>query len=140
MKQYKLIIQASDEGTPSLSSTAVVILNIVDANNHPPTFKDTKVRIIIIIIITIKFLSIVMSSAEDGKYVLAVQYEGEVMEMTTNDNVLRVSVEDKDTPQTPGWRAEYYFISGNEEGNYHIETDPETNDGILSVVKVFYFL
>lgn len=42
---------------------------------------------------------------------------------------------DKDTPNSPAWRAKY-TIHGDEGGHFKIETDPETNDGILTVVKV----
>ncbi|XP_062315220.1 cadherin-like protein 26 isoform X1 [Osmerus eperlanus] len=62
-------------------------------------------------------------------------YHGEVMEMETNKVILRLGVTDADTPNTPGWRAKYFFLKGNEEGNYKIETDPKTNEGILTVIK-----
>lgn len=67
-----------------------------------------------------------------------VQYQGEIPEMVTRENVLRLAIEDKDTPNTPGWRAKYFIIKGNEENNYKIETDPDTNEGVLSVVKVIF--
>lgn len=125
-----MIIQAKDHGIPSLSSTAVVTLDILDANSHPPTFKAKEVRVIIIV----SFILLIYDVKDEN--VLPVQYNGEVKEMVLSDEVLRVAVEDKDTPNTPGWRAKYFFIKGNEDGNYAIKTDPETNEGILSVIKV----
>ncbi|XP_077430635.1 cadherin-like protein 26 isoform X2 [Vanacampus margaritifer] len=103
-KTYEIKLEAKDHGKPSLSSTAVVTLNIIDTNSHPPTFKAKKLQ-------------------------------GEIPEMVTRENVLRLAVEDKDTPKTPGWRAKYFIVKGNEENNYKIETDPDTNEGVLSVIK-----
>ncbi|MGH0141308.1 UNVERIFIED_CONTAM: hypothetical protein FKN15_073695 [Acipenser sinensis] len=63
------------------------------------------------------------------------EFTGNVKEQQVGVPVLRVSVEDKDTPNTPAWRAKYTVTKGNEDGNYKIETDPQTNDGILTVIK-----
>ncbi|KAJ8016235.1 hypothetical protein DPEC_G00005100 [Dallia pectoralis] len=62
-------------------------------------------------------------------------YSAEIKEMELNKEILRVSVTDADTPNTPAWRAVYSIVKGNEEGNYKIVTDPKTNQGVLSVIK-----
>uniref|UniRef100_A0A3B4C1P3 Cadherin domain-containing protein n=1 Tax=Pygocentrus nattereri TaxID=42514 RepID=A0A3B4C1P3_PYGNA len=58
-----------------------------------------------------------------------------VFTMETNKEILRLSVEDKDTPNTQASKAVYKILKGNEDGNYKIETDPKTNEGVLTVIK-----
>lgn len=53
------------------------------------------------------------------------------------DNALvgRVQAEDKDTRGTAAWRVKYQ-IHGDPDNKFQIETDNETNDGLLYVKKV----
>lgn len=103
-KEYKVCVEAKDEGTPALSSTATVFLDITDSNTHLPQFTAAK-------------------------------YNTEVMEMESNKEILRIGVTDEDTPNTPASRAVFKILKGNEEGNYKIDTDPQTNEGVLYVIK-----
>ncbi|XP_058484743.1 cadherin-15 isoform X2 [Solea solea] len=50
----------------------------------------------------------------------------------------RVNASDRDDRGTGNWEARY-FISNDPEGNFAIATDPETNQGVLSVVKPLDF-
>ncbi|AWP03303.1 putative cadherin-like protein 26 [Scophthalmus maximus] len=61
-----------------------------------------------------------------------------VKEETTGSSPLRLHVTDGDTPSSPAWRARY-TIHGDEGGHFAIETDPDSNDGILTVVKPLNF-
>ncbi|XP_062248311.1 cadherin-like protein 26 [Platichthys flesus] len=63
------------------------------------------------------------------------KFYGEVFESQLKKNVLRVEVEDKDTRNTPGWRAKYFLVDKKEEEFFQIETDPKTNEGILHFIK-----
>ncbi|XP_009325148.1 PREDICTED: cadherin-like protein 26 [Pygoscelis adeliae] len=101
---FKLLIKASDHGTPQLSSTATVNVAVEDANNHFPVFTSDN-------------------------------YQLQVSAGQEHPAVLRLQVEDKDSPNTPAWRAKYRITKGNEKEQFTIETDPDTNEGILSVIE-----
>lgn len=49
----------------------------------------------------------------------------------------RLQVKDEDTKGTKGWNA-IYEIHGDKNNNFKIRTDPQTNEGLLYVNKVFF--
>lgn len=48
----------------------------------------------------------------------------------------RLEVEDRDLPGSPNWVAKFTILEGDPDGQFKIYTDPRTNEGVLSVVKV----
>lgn len=50
--------------------------------------------------------------------------------------ILRIPVEDRDLARTPNWNAIFSITKGNENENFRIETDAETNNGLLYISKV----
>ncbi|XP_034400112.1 protocadherin alpha-8-like [Cyclopterus lumpus] len=44
ISHYKIIIKASDEGTPPLSATSVVIIQVSDVNDNKPRFSETAIN------------------------------------------------------------------------------------------------
>uniref|UniRef100_A0A8C2VNY3 Cadherin domain-containing protein n=1 Tax=Chinchilla lanigera TaxID=34839 RepID=A0A8C2VNY3_CHILA len=63
-------------------------------------------------------------------------YEGTVEENQVNVEVMRIKVTDADEVGSDNWLANFTFASGNEGGYFHIETDAQTNEGIVTLVKV----
>ncbi|XP_028302574.1 cadherin-like protein 26 isoform X2 [Gouania willdenowi] len=61
-----------------------------------------------------------------------------VKEGETGSSPLRLHVTDEDTPNTAAWRTKY-TIHGDEGQHFKIETDPRTNDGVLTVIKPLDF-
>ncbi|XP_054482774.1 desmocollin 2-like protein [Anoplopoma fimbria] len=49
--------------------------------------------------------------------------------------ILRIPVKDKDLINTPNWISQFIITKGNENGNFRMATDPETNDGLLYIAK-----
>lgn len=50
--------------------------------------------------------------------------------------VVNLTVDDRDDPATGAWRAIYSIINGDPNHNFAIHTNPDNNEGMLSVVKV----
>ncbi|XP_041102024.1 desmocollin-3-like [Polyodon spathula] len=67
----------------------------------------------------------------------AKKYEAKVEENKKDVLILRIPVDDKDLVNTSNWKAKFVIKKGNENGNFRIETDPVTNEGLLYVIKPF---
>lgn len=66
---------------------------------------------------------------------LEIQGSGKVKEREVGTSPLRLQVTDSDAPHTPAWRVKY-TVHGAAADHFQVETDGESNDGILTVVKV----
>lgn len=64
------------------------------------------------------------------------QFYGEVPENRVDVIVANLTVTDKDQPHTPAWNAAYRISGGDPTGRFAILTDPNSNDGLVTVVKV----
>ncbi|XP_059190265.1 cadherin-13 [Centropristis striata] len=61
-------------------------------------------------------------------------FEAQVDEGSTGV-VVNLTVDDRDDPDTGAWRAIYSIISGDPTLSFEIQTNPDNNEGMLSVVK-----
>uniref|UniRef100_A0A9W3HJF4 Cadherin-like protein 26 n=1 Tax=Camelus bactrianus TaxID=9837 RepID=A0A9W3HJF4_CAMBA len=66
---------------------------------------------------------------------LGSHYNIQVSEGQVSQGVLRLRVQDGDSPFTSAWKVKFNISKGDEEGHFDILTDPETNEGILNVIK-----
>ncbi|KAJ0011585.1 hypothetical protein NQD34_012560 [Periophthalmus magnuspinnatus] len=62
-----------------------------------------------------------------------------VQENTAEKLILRIPVEDKDLVNTDNWFSKFVITKGNENGNFRVDVDPKTNEGLLYVVKPLDF-
>ncbi|MEJ1279206.1 cadherin-like 26 [Cricetulus griseus] len=62
-------------------------------------------------------------------------YRIQISEGQVEWGVLYLPVQDQDSPFTAAWRTQFHILGGNEEEHFDIMTDPETNQGVLNVIK-----
>ncbi|XP_019963162.2 desmocollin 2-like protein isoform X1 [Paralichthys olivaceus] len=62
-------------------------------------------------------------------------YEANVKENEKEKLILRIPVEDKDLVNTENWISKFIITKGNENGNFRVDRDPKTNEGLLYVAK-----
>ncbi|XDV26358.1 hypothetical protein PO909_030102, partial [Leuciscus waleckii] len=60
---------------------------------------------------------------------------GEVPENQVNINVLKLTVTDKDQPNTGAWSTIYRITAGDPAAHFSAHTDPVSNEGLLTVIK-----
>uniref|UniRef100_A0A3B4F8X0 Si:ch73-74h11.1 n=1 Tax=Pundamilia nyererei TaxID=303518 RepID=A0A3B4F8X0_9CICH len=65
------------------------------------------------------------------------EYSGSVDENVENVVVMKIKALDKDQQYTDNWLTRFTISKGNEDNLFSIETDKETNEGILKLIKVF---
>ncbi|XP_028814636.1 cadherin-13 isoform X1 [Denticeps clupeoides] len=49
--------------------------------------------------------------------------------------VVNLTIDDRDDPATGAWRAVYSIISGDPNHSFEINTNPDNNEGMLTVIK-----
>ncbi|XP_055077211.1 uncharacterized protein LOC117394136 isoform X3 [Periophthalmus magnuspinnatus] len=62
-------------------------------------------------------------------------YTGSVDENVQDVEVMRIKAKDLDLEHTDNWLAVFHIVKGNEDKLFSIETDKETNEGILKLIK-----
>ncbi|KAF7471676.1 Hypothetical predicted protein [Marmota monax] len=111
VQQYTLIIQATDmEGNPTYG-----LSNTATA------------------VITVTFVN------DNPPEFTAMTFYGEVPGNRVDVIVANLTVTDKDQPHTPAWNAVYRISGGDPTGRFAIQTDPNSNDGLVTVVKPIDF-
>uniref|UniRef100_A0A3Q1HGP3 Cadherin domain-containing protein n=1 Tax=Anabas testudineus TaxID=64144 RepID=A0A3Q1HGP3_ANATE len=68
------------------------------------------------------------------------EYSGSVDENVADVVVMRIKALDKDLEHTDNWLTVFTIAKGNEDNLFFIETDKETNEGILKLIKVLRFV
>ncbi|KAF7647869.1 hypothetical protein LDENG_00165520, partial [Lucifuga dentata] len=63
------------------------------------------------------------------------EYSGSVDENVHDVVVMKIKALDKDLKKTDNWLTVFDIIKGNEDNLFSIETDKETNEGILKLIK-----
>lgn len=115
---YELIVEARDEGQPSLTGTATVLVTVLDKNDNPPQF-------------TRLFSVNVTENAEIGTFVIRITSSD--LDIGQNANVSYRFTEN------PGQKFAMDALSGNVTVNGHLDRE-EQDEYLLKVCTIFKIL
>ncbi|CAO2593283.1 Cdh2 [Lemmus lemmus] len=111
VQQYTLIIQATD----------------MDGN---PTYGLSNTATVVITVTDVN---------DNPPEFTAMTFYGEVPENRVDVILANLTVTDEDQPHMPAWNAVYRISGGDPTGRIAIQTDPKSNDGLVTVVKPIDF-
>ncbi|XP_073406494.1 cadherin-17 [Dendrobates tinctorius] len=103
-RQYRIRVQVSDEGTPSLSTICWVVINVIDINYHIPIFE----------------------SSDYGNVTLREDSPLQTI-------VKEIQATDDDQPNTGSSSISYRIVDGDPDKMFTIETNPLNNRGYVKV-------
>jgi hypothetical protein len=69
-------------------------------------------------------------------FVVWLQYHVSAVENRIDFELCRVNATDRDEPGTGNWEIKYTLTRGNPGGHFVVHTDPLSNQGVLTLVKV----
>ena len=135
-------------GGMGLTGEGVAVIHVSDINNHAPQFSPVSVSltqpykkfsvlndIMLTSFICYEIRCFTVISLLRPVFCVCMQYSMTAVENRQDYEIGRVNVTDRDDRGTRNWEAKY-FISNDLDGNFAIATDPVSNQGVLSVVKV----
>lgn len=136
VQSFRLTLQVADMSGMGLTSTGRAIIHISDINNHAPKFHPTMVcynkkKLLKTCTVCDVHLIIVFWVLDP---ILWLQYNMYAMENKYITELGRVNATDKDQKGGDNWKIKYNLV--NPSGHFAIRTDPVSNQGIISVVKV----
>lgn len=115
MSRYSLSVQAFDSGSPAMSSTVTLNIDISDMNDNPPVFTPPNSTAIIQVALCLSLHVLLLSLASHCPHPLHLQ-----LNQAAGSTLLKLSVSDKDSPRN-GPPFDFRIVSGNEENFFSLD-------------------
>lgn len=120
-----------------LKGSGTVEIRVLDINDNIPTLEQSAVGYTHTRTHTL--FHVAALGLRRTKFVIRpnfLQYSSSVDENVHDVVVSRIKALDLDLEHTDNWRTIFEIAKGNEDNLFTIETDENTNEGILKLVKV----
>lgn len=114
MSRYSLSVQAFDSGSPAMSSTVTLNIDISDMNDNPPVFTPPNSTAIIQVPLCLS-LHVPLLSLASHCPPFHLQ-----LNQAAGSTLLKLSVSDKDSPKN-GPPFDFCIVSGNEENFFSLD-------------------